>query len=364
MYLNSISLRNYRNLADLDLSFDNNVNIFIGNNGQGKTNLLEAIYFISLTKSFKTNKLQEIMNQNHDFFMLRASIYKQDYPYNIEINYNDNKKHIMINNNNESKFKDVLGLLNAVLFVPEDLYLIKGNPSLRRKLLDIELSKIYPKYLISLSAYYQILKQRNAYLKEDKLDPLVIDSFDDLLVNHGEIIKKYREEFIVELSNLTLEFYQLISASKDIISLEYQCTIKDEIGYYECLKKSIQRDCYLHQTNVGIHRDDFKFLLNGKDASSFASQGEQRTIVLAIKLGLVEYIYRHTKEYPILLLDDVMSELDEFRQENLIKYLNEKVQTFITTTSLSRLNESITNKAQLFNIDNGTIKEADVNGTI
>ncbi|MEG0686736.1 MAG: DNA replication and repair protein RecF, partial [Erysipelotrichales bacterium] len=216
MYLNSISLRNYRNLADLDLSFDNNVNIFIGNNGQGKTNLLEAIYFISLTKSFKTNKLQEIMNQNHDFFMLRASIYKQDYPYNIEINYNDNKKHIMINNNNESKFKDVLGLLNAVLFVPEDLYLIKGNPSLRRKLLDIELSKIYPKYLISLSAYYQILKQRNAYLKEDKLDPLVIDSFDDLLVNHGEIIKKYREEFIVELSNLTLEFYQLISASKDI----------------------------------------------------------------------------------------------------------------------------------------------------
>ena len=363
MHLNSLSCNNYRNLTSMELFFNDKVNIFVGNNGQGKTNLLEAIYFLSLTKSFKTNKLADIIAFDKNEFFLSASLIKSDYPYQIEVDFDKYKKHIKINNNSESKFKDVIGLLNAVLFVPEDLQLLKGNPKLRRRLFDIELSKLYPKYLLNLSSYYQVMKQRNSYLKTQTIDNLVLDSLDMQLAKFGEVIAEFRIEFMSELTELTNHFYQTISGSEDVIRLVYQSQIKkDNLSFYDNLKKACERDSILQQTTVGIHRDDFIAYINNKDASEYASQGEQRTIVLAIKLALVEYIFLKTKEYPILLLDDVMSELDVNRQENLIKYLNMKVQTFITTTNINNLNSDIVKEAKLFEINKGIVKEAGING--
>ncbi|MDF9866720.1 DNA replication and repair protein RecF [Bacilli bacterium PM5-3] len=359
MYLKSLSCNNYRNLSDLELFFNEKVNIFIGDNGQGKTNLLEAIYFMSLTKSFKTSKINDIISFAHNNFFVCANIVKNDFPYQIEVTYEKQKKNIKINNNSNSKFKDVIGLLNAVLFVPEDLQLLKGNPKLRRKLLDIELSKIYPRYLVMLSSYYNVLKQRNSYLKLNNIDELVIDSLDVQLAQYGDSLKEYRLSFINELSILVNDFYKTISGVNDEITMSYQCTIcKDDLTFYDNLKKSLERDIVLQQTNIGIHRDDFVVYINDKDASIYGSQGEQRTIILAIKLALVEYIYQKTQEYPILLLDDVMSELDINRQENLVKYLNMKVQTFITTTNIDSLNREIIDDAKLYLINDGVVEEA------
>lgn len=363
MHLNSLSCNNYRNLTSMELFFNDKVNIFVGDNGQGKTNLLEAIYFLSLTKSFKTNKLVDIIAFDENEFFLSAKLVKGEYPYQIEVDFNKSGKHIKINNNSESKFKDVIGLLNAVLFVPEDLQLLKGNPKLRRRLFDIELSKLYPKYLLNLSSYYQVMKQRNSYLKNQIIDNLILDSLDIQLAKFGEVIAEFRDNFMSELTNLTNRFYQTISGSKDVIRLVYLSQIKkDDSSFYDNLKKAYERDSFLQQTTIGVHRDDFVAYINDKDASEYASQGEQRTIVLAIKLALVEYIYLKTNEYPILLLDDVMSELDIKRQENLIKYLNMKVQTFITTTNINNLNTDIVQEAKLFDIEKGIVKEASING--
>lgn len=361
MYLTKIISNNFRNLVNLNLSFNKQINVFVGENGQGKTNLLEGIYFMSLTKSFKTNKAVEMITFNQNEFFLRANLYKKEYPYQIDISLNKNKKNISINDNNESKFKDVIGLLNVVLFVPEDLQLLKGNPALRRKLLDIELSKLYPKYLFNLSSYYHVLKQRNSYLKSEKIDELVLDSLDIQLAKYGVILTEYRRNFIKELEKLVNDFYQIISESQEIVTLRYLSLVKnDENLYYEDLKNGLQRDLLLQQTNLGIHRDDFQININDRNAGIFASQGEQRTIILAIKLALVEYIYQIIHDYPILLLDDVMSELDSKRQANLIKYLNDNiVQTFITTTNVSALEKEIIKKAKLFSINDGVVREAE-----
>jgi DNA replication and repair protein RecF len=261
-------------------------------------------------------------------------------------------------NKSESKFKDFIGLLNVIIFVPEDLDLLKGNPKVRRKLLDIELSKLSSLYLLNLSHYYHLLKQRNNYLKMKKIDEIVIKTLNQQLAFYGEQIFTERNKFIDELSLLVEKFYQIISETDDKIKIEYQSNIyKDKLTFLDNLEKSYQRDLLLQQTNVGVHRDDFIVYLNEKNASNYASQGELRSIVLAFKLALVEYIYLKIKEYPLLLLDDVMSELDTKRQQNLIKYLNKKVQTFITTTSIDNLENEIVDGASLFYIDDGNVRE-------
>lgn len=362
MYLNKISFINYRNLVDNKITFTNQTNIFVGVNGQGKTNLLETIYFLSLTRSFKTNHLSDLIKFNSEGFYIKSLVTKANYKYLIEASYDHSEKNIKVNNNS-AKFKDVVGLMNAILFIPEDLQLLKGSPKLRRRLLDIELSKIYPKYLYNLSSYYQILKQRNALLKTQNIDEMFIDTLDQQLAGFGEIIIEFRLKFIEELLPIINKVYQNISNSKSKIAINYDSTtsIKDKT-FYDSLKQSIKRDLVLLQTSIGIHRDDFKILLDDKDTSCYASQGEQRSIVLAIKLALVEYIYNKTNEYPILLLDDVLSELDELRQNNLLMYLNSKVQTFITTTSLNSISDDIKEQAKIFTINDGFIKEALFNG--
>lgn len=362
MYLDKISFINYRNLVDNQLTFSNNTNIFIGVNGQGKTNLLETIYFLSLTKSFKTNRLRDLVKFQSEQFYIKSLIVKERYKYLIEASFeNDNRKFKV--NNNAAKFKDVIGLMNAVLFIPEDLQLLKGSPKLRRRLLDIELSKIYPKYLVSLSSYYQILKQRNALLKDKAIDETMLDTLDQQLALFGDVIVEYRTKFLQDIIAIINRVYEDIAQRKQKITIDYNSTSRiKENSFYDSLKLNMKRDLMLQQTLIGIHRDDFTIYLDDKEANVYASQGEQRSIVLAIKLALVEYIYEQTHEYPLLLLDDVLSELDENRQNNLLAYLNNNVQTFITTTSIKNINEEIKKQAKIFTINNGFIKEAYLDG--
>lgn len=358
MYIKEIEYSNFRNLIDNKISFNEYVNIFVGKNGQGKTNLLESIYLISLTKSFKTNRLNNIIAFEKDYFNIKSNLIKNNYSYDLNFSYVNNKKNILINNNSINKFKDIIGLLNVILFVPEDMMLLKSSPSNRRKLMDIELSKIYPNYLISLSSYLKILKQRNILLKDINLDKDLISVYDEQLIKYGLIINKYRIDFFNDVVVLMQEIYQEISNSNDFISIEYLSNINKKNTYLDNMKISLERDLVFKQTHIGIHRDDFIILINNKEAASFASQGEQRTIILSLKLALIKYVKNKTGEYPILLLDDVMSELDDFRQYNLMKILNNKVQTFITTTSLNNINNEFMINRKVFSIDNGLIKEA------
>lgn len=358
MYIKEIEYSNFRNLIDNKISFNEYVNIFVGKNGQGKTNLLESIYLISLTKSFKTNRLNNIIAFEKDYFNIKSNLIKNNYSYDLNFSYVNNKKKILINNNSINKFKDIIGLLNVILFVPEDMMLLKSSPSNRRRLMDIELSKIYPNYLISLSSYLKILKQRNILLKDINLDKDLISVYDEQLIKYGLIINKYRIDFFNDIVVLMQEIYQEISNSNDLISIEYLSNINKKNTYLDNMKISLERDLVFKQTHIGIHRDDFIILINNKEAASFASQGEQRTIILSLKLALIKYVKNKTGEYPILLLDDVMSELDDFRQYNLMKILNNKVQTFITTTSLNNINNEFMINRKVFSIDNGLIKEA------
>lgn len=357
MFIREVEFSNFRNLVDDKISFNEYVNIFIGKNGQGKTNLLESLYLISLTKSFKTNKLNNLIAFEKDYFNIRSVFDKSNYSYDMNFSYINNKKNILINNNSITKFKDVIGLLNVILFVPEDMMLLKRNPSNRRRLIDIELSKVYPNYLISLSSYMKVLKQRNSLLKENSFDKNLITVYNLQLVKYGEIIYKYRLDFFNEIGILINDIYKEISNSEDIITIDYLSNVYKKGSYIENIERNFERDMMFKQTHIGIHRDDFMILINNKDAAHFSSQGEQRSIILSLKLSLIKYVKNKTGEYPILLLDDVMSELDEFRQYNLLKILNNKVQTFITTTSLNNLNSEFMINKKIFNIDEGKIWE-------
>lgn len=359
MYLEKLELNNFRNLDNQTLGFDQKINIFLGANGHGKTNLLEAIYLISLTKSFKTNKVDHIINYDKDYFDIKARLNKGDYFYQINFFYDKNRKEITINGNALAKFRDVIGLMNAVLFVPDDLLLIKGSPNLRRKLMDIELSKVYAKYFLSLSNYNQLLKQRNLYLKHDNIDIKMIETIDEQMVEYGIIINQYRNAFLDNIIDKANDYYYKISGTKKELTYSYVTNIKDSSSYLDLLSSHYERDLILKKTTVGIHRDDFIIMLDGKMASQFASQGEIRSILLSLKLAIVQYIYEETNEYPILLLDDVLSELDDDRQINLLEFLDSRVQTFISTTSLSGLNDKIISQAKIFRVNKGLVREDD-----
>lgn len=360
MQLKNLEFVNYRNLANNKLFFHDKINIFIGDNGQGKTNLLEAIYLTTITKSFKTNKMGELIRFESPFFYVQSKIVKNNNPYWIKISY-ENEKAIFVNDNNINKYREVVGLLNAILFVPEDVNLLKDSPRNRRKIFDIELSKLYPLYLQYLTCFQQVQKQRNLILKSKNIDLVMLNVLDLQLVEYGSKIFEYRKDFLGELEPIIQKYYHQLSSSNVSLKINYLSNIGDSKSYLDNLKKSYDRDQLFQQTHIGIHRDDFTIYLNGQNAALFASQGEQRTIILALKLALVEYIKNIIGEYPILLLDDVMSELDLNRQQNLLSCLNKDLQIFITTTDLEKIDYEFQDEAKFFLVRQGIIEEEVIN---
>ena len=364
MKVNSLCLDNFRNYNHFFIEFDRDINILIGSNGQGKTNLIEAIYLLSVGKSFKTHINKQMIMFDCEFAKVKGEVTSNNKLRSLEMILGSDFKRAKIDDQDIYKISEYVGLLNVVVFVPDDLYLIKGSPNNRRRFIDLELSKISPIYVFNLSKYNNLLKERNKYLKilnqKNRDGDEYLEVLDEQMARlQVELIKK-RIDFIKNLNQKVNSIYNLIDKNdNEKISLRYSCFLKQELTYENILalyKKNHQRDIRYMQSHLGIHKDDLKIFMNGNAADLFASQGQQRTIVLSLKIALIELIKDEIGEYPVLLLDDVLSELDEARKNMLLDILNQKIQTFITTTSIDGINHQIVEKAKKIYIKGG--KEA------
>lgn len=364
MKVNSLCLDNFRNYNHFFIEFDRDINILIGSNGQGKTNLIEAIYLLSVGKSFKTHINKQMIMFDCEFAKVKGEVTSNNKLRSLEMILGSDFKRAKIDDQDIYKISEYVGLLNVVVFVPDDLYLIKGSPNNRRRFIDLELSKISPIYVFNLSKYNNLLKERNKYLKilnqKNRDGDEYLEVLDEQMARlQVELIKK-RIDFIKNLNQKVTSIYNLIVKNdNEKISLRYSCFLKQELTYENILalyKKNHQRDIRYMQSHLGIHKDDLKIFMNGNAADLFASQGQQRTIVLSLKIALIELIKDEIGEYPVLLLDDVLSELDEARKNMLLDILNQKIQTFITTTSIDGINHQIVEKAKKIYIKGG--KEA------
>lgn len=362
MWLESITLQNYRNYHQLDATFSPGLNIFIGRNAQGKTNFLESIYFLALTRSHRTRSDKELMLFNESNTKLTGAVNRKNSRIPLEITLSEKGRTTKVNHLKQAKLSDYIGNMTVVLFAPEDLQLIKGAPALRRKFIDIDLGQIKPLYLSDLSTYNHVLKQRNTYLKNaTSIDRNFLAVLDEQLVDFGSRVIAHRHDFIEQLKIEADKHHYLISTELEHIDITYQSsvnyvdksTIKD--AFTEQLQKSHSRDIFKKNTGVGPHRDDVRFYINAIDAN-FGSQGQQRSLTLSLKMAEIALFKKSTGDNPILLLDDVMSELDNYRQLKLLDAISNDIQTFITTTSLDHLKELPSN-AKVFTVNQGKIAE-------
>lgn len=360
MYIKNLHLVNFRNYNELNIELTNGVNIFIGNNAQGKTNILEGIYYCSLAKSHRTNKDRELINWNSEEAYVKAYIVKERLNKSIEIKiFKDGKKGIRINSIKANKIQELIGVFNVVLFSPEDLKIVKESPSYRRKFIDIELCKLNPKYYYSLVQYNKALNERNTLLKKwnEKIED-VIEVYDNQLAAFGAFIIKERLRYIELLNDKGKVIHKEITSELEDIRFKYITTLKDfdnvEAGLKELFKKNLKGDMEKRTTSHGPHRDDFSIDINDIDTRSYGSQGQQRTAVLTIKFSSLEIIKNQTGEYPILLLDDVLSELDLNRQKYILNSIN-NVQTIVTCTGIENIKSYLNEDAKVFTVQEGKV---------
>lgn len=374
MIVKSIKLENYRNFKKLDTDINPKLNIFIGDNGQGKTNLLESIFLCSIGKSFRANNENDLIHFNENFFKVDLEIDKKNDALLRKISFDfkkGNKKSIKINDISLEKMSELVGILNTVIFIPDDLRIIKGSPTERRRFINIDISQIKPKYKYLLKNYKKVLNQRNSIIKnlQKNQNRQVLDIWDDYIVSIGTELIYYRKKYIEDLNRYASHIYSKISNGSEFFDLKYKCNIgniddlnKDEIRTLlkEKLNDSFESDIYRKCTLVGPHKDDIIFKINNKDFKYFGSQGQQRSAVLALKLAEIEIVEDEIGEYPILLLDDVLSELDNKRKKFLMDYIVD-IQTIITSTDDKDLRELVKNRDKdVFYIKNGSLEKLEV----
>ncbi len=357
MIIESIELKNYRNYDELHMEFDPGTNILYGNNAQGKTNILEAVYVCCTTKSHRGSKDREMIHFHQDESHIKLQIRKKDVPYRIDMHLKKNKaKGVAINGIPIRKASELFGIVNVVFFSPEDLNLIKNGPAERRKFIDLELCQLNRLYVHSLVSYNRILMQRNKLLKDLFFHPEyeeTLDVWDMQLVQYGKEIIRFREEFIGQLNEMMADIHRKLSGAKEDLKIIYDPNSPYENLEAE-LKKSRAQDLKQKTTLVGPHRDDIGFFIDGVDIRKFGSQGQQRTAALSLKLAEIELVKKLVRDYPILLLDDVLSELDGDRQNHLLDAITH-IQTMITCTGLE---DFVNNRFQidrLFKVVNGTV---------
>lgn len=362
MQIKDLHLQSFRNYEKQSFVFDPYINILIGNNAQGKTNVLEALYLLSSTRSFKTHINEEMIMFDHDFASVTGHIETNNKPMNMRIVLSKQGKRAFINQRDIGKTSDYIGYFNVVLFLPEDLQLIKGSPKMRRRLLDQEISKISPIYMYNMTKYQSLLKERNKYLKmlheTHKGPDAYLDVLSEQMADLQVDLMKRRIAFCALLDQIGSKLYSYMTSQEELRIAyvhHYKDLTRDVI--LEKYKKMYQRDITYMKTVDGLHRDDLKITLARQDATLYASQGQQRSIVLAIKIALLEIVKKEIGEYPVLLLDDVLSELDDTRKVKLLNLISDKVQTFVTTTSLEGLHHRVIDQAKRLYIENGQLKE-------
>lgn len=367
MRLNSLKLTNYRNCQDLELNFDKSKVLIIGKNAQGKTNILESIYFLSTLKSPRTSNLLELIKFNEKQFKLEAEIIKANTNIDLAYQYNNEKKREVRVNGVKSTIKDFKSVLKTVLFSTTDLLLLRGVPQDRRGWLDRAIMQIYPAYDDRLSKYDKIRVQKNNFLKEcaktGKKNDSLLEVFNEQLSITGSNIIYIRKKFIKEIERLAKNKHQTISETEDL-TIKYDCsfdihsendeTIEDiQYSFLESLEERKLEEMRRCQSCVGPHRDDIIFYINNQEATKFASQGQQRTIVLALKLSELDLITDKTDDEPILLLDDVLAELDDLRQNYLLKSINTETQTIITSVDTILFEDEFLKDVEIYKIESG-----------
>ena len=359
MIITGLELKDYRNYDSLNINFDEKTNIFYGNNAQGKTNILEAVYLACTTKSHRRSKDREIIKFGSDEAHLRLFLKKNNVDYRIDMHLRKNKKKaVAVNGIPIKKASELLGIAKIVFFSPEDLNIIKNGPAERRRFTDMELCQLNKLYLSDLVNYNKCMEQRNRLLKDisskfykggNIRDTLEI--WDEQLINYGSKVIDHRREFILKLSSVIRDIHRELTGSDDILELIYENDV-DPQNYRSKLKDAQNQDMKYCSTSVGPHRDDIKFSLAGIDLRKFGSQGQQRTVALALKLSEIELVRNMTKDEPVLLLDDVLSELDSNRQNFLLKSIG-NIQTMVTCTGLDEFIKNRFEIDRVFNICNG-----------
>lgn len=359
MYIKTLELKDYRNYNELHMNFYNGVNILYGDNAQGKTNILESLYICGTTKSHKGSKDKEIIKLDRDESHIKILLEKDKITHKIDMHLKKNKpKGVAIDGIPIKKSSELFGIINFVFFSPEDLSIIKNGPSERRRFIDLELCQLDKVYLHHLSCYNKILIQRNNLLKQISFNRKLLDTlsvWDSQLIEHGSQIMKSRELFIEQLKVIVNKIHNQLSGEKENLILNYESNVTIE-NFKEKLENSLERDINLKMTNYGPHRDDFSIYNGSEDIRKFGSQGQQRTAALSLKLAEIEIVKQVTRDNPILLLDDVLSELDRKRQNYLLNSISD-LQTIITCTGLEEMIANRMKCDKIFKVVEGTVTE-------
>ena len=359
MIIKSLELDHFRNYDSLSMTFDSGTNILYGDNAQGKTNILEAIYLSATTKSHKGSKDRDIVNFAAEEAHIRTYIEKDGLENRVDMHLRKNKsKGIAINGQKIKKAADLLGLLNVVFFSPEDLSIIKNGPAERRRFVDMELCQLDSSYLYNLNNYNKIVNQRNKLLKELYYNPGLKDTlsiWDSQLLSYGSKIIERRIAFVEQLNDIIYEIHRKLSGNKEELRICYEPDVTLE-EYEQKLQSGQERDIRLKQTSTGPHRDDFSFLAGNIDIRKFGSQGQQRTAALSLKLSERELVKKITRDTPVLLLDDVLSELDSNRQNYLLNSIGD-IQTIITCTGLEEFVNNRFEINRIYRVSNATVTQ-------
>lgn len=346
MYINKVVLKNFRNYDEEEILLNKNINIFYGDNAQGKTNLLEAISFCGFGKSFRTSKEKELIKKEKDFLKIETYFQRSDRDGKIKIEIAD-KKVVYLNDIKLKKLSELLGNINLVIFSPDDINLLKSGPNERRRFLDMMIGQLRPGYLLNLNLYLKTLEQRNNFLKKKMRNKELLDIWNEKLIDYGEKIYNYRNEFIEKIKEKIVEIHSEITDEKIDINYKSDCYSRE--NFFKKLTKNEEIDYIRGFTSSGVHRDDFSININGEPVNIYGSQGQNRTAILSLKLAELNVIKEDVGEYPILLLDDFMSELDEKR---ITRFLNsiEDIQVIITCTKNIEIKNSTSHK-----VENGKI---------
>lgn len=362
MIIKSLELADFRNYDSLHIEFSEGTNILYGDNAQGKTNILEAIYLSAITKSHKGSKDRDIVNFDKEEAHIRTYLEKDGVETRVDMHLRKNKsKGIAIDGQKIKKAAELIGLLNVVFFSPEDLSIIKNGPVERRRFVDMELCQLDQFYLYNLNHYNKIVNQRNKLLKDMYFNPSLRDTlniWDSQLISFGSKIIERRKLFVEQLNEIILEIHRKLSGGKEDLMIRYEPDVMIE-DYDNTLNMNQEKDIKLKQTSTGPHRDDFCFTVGNIDIRKFGSQGQQRTAALSLKLSEIELVKKITKENPVLLLDDVLSELDSNRQNYLLSTIGD-IQTIITCTGLDEFVNNRFEIDKVFHIENGTIINSNI----
>ena len=366
MKINKINLVNFRNYSKCSILLNDNMNIFVGDNAQGKTNMLEAITILALTKSHRVGNSPNIIMFNKNKSIISGTIKNNRIITKLKIEIADDNKKLSINNTTIKKVADYISNLNVIVFTPDDLEIVKGSPNIRRNLLNIQLSQLSKEYLNVYNEYNKLLKTRNEYLKilfnNSIADTNYIDIITDKLIEKAIIIYQKRNEYI-NLINININnFFKDISGDNNIL-LKYIPNIEFDDFEYETIRKKLKhtfKKNYLKELNYGMtiygpHRDDFLFEYNGNDLKYYGSQGQQKLAILSFKLSEISIFKEFCNSNPVLLLDDIFSELDIEKRNRLVKYILDDVQTIITTTDINLIDNELVDKARIFSVSGGKV---------